>query len=148
MDQCPLCNHDVPEGLGNIFVVSNAKPARPDLYPSHTGVGSCSSCTSLRADLARKTAEATAFFEDGVKVRGEAKRLREVIERNGEMLRLKDIDNASLRARIDDVEGMAKVIFESETDKTIEWSDNLGDWLRKNYLRHARAVQKFLKGEG
>jgi len=54
-------------------------------------------------------------------------------------------------ARVEDTEGMAKVIIESETDKTIEWSDNLGDWLRKNYLRylrHARAVQKFIKGEG
>ena len=52
----------------------------------------------------------------------------------------------ALRARIEDVEGMAKVIFESEMDKTIEWGDNLGDWLRKNYLRHARAVSAWLKG--
>lgn len=48
-------------------------------------------------------------------------------------------------ARVEDVEGLAKVIFESETEKTIEWSDNLGDWLRKNYLNHARAVSAWIK---
>lgn len=50
---CPICSQPVFNGtLPHVCVMSRYDP--------------CPTCTSLRADLARKTAECTAFFDDGV----------------------------------------------------------------------------------
>ena len=92
-----------------------AKPARPDLYPSHVGIGSDAACLELR------------------------KALGDSIERE-----------AALRARIEDVEGMAMLLCVMMAVPYYK-GDHQAYWARvpigvQNYWREkARAVSAWLK---
>ena len=71
---CIECHPEMFQGVG-----STAKPARPDLYMSHTGVSGCPSCAFLAARV-KELEEVNANLRNVVT--GDEEQLKRVVDQN------------------------------------------------------------------